>query len=369
MRERARKRAVGPRVATRWIGDALVLDGDLARGAPAVWHGPDAQGTRTARCARLRMIEVIRDFEFGVAELMQWFAVSTVRAESVVPRLATYRDDDVLALVDEDVADVTLAQLLERLEPGPSRVGLALYVGRACVRAWQAAALVERVVVEMQPKHIALAWDGAVHYRVSPLPSEDSWEWSDDPIDAVAYEAALGREEKTLGALLYAIIAGAHPYAIPATGGHHDDDNAKYVRARALGERRDRNEHVALHLATDVPGSVHALVEGMLAPQGRRSWEQIAAALDTELAREPFSAAALAGMLDAVFPDEKRAALVEREDRLGVSPGANVAQAQWAVLDDHAELEAEDGGNLSGLWHEPELEPRIEAPDPFEDER
>jgi hypothetical protein len=372
MAARTRKRATGPRVATRWIGDAFVLDGDLSRGAPAVWRGPDAHGARNARCARVRIVEVTRDFEFGVDELLRNYAASTVRGECVVPRLATYRDEDVLALVDDDVADVTLAQLLARLDAGPSRVALALFIGRACARAWQAASLVERVIVEMQPSQIALAWDGGVHLRVSPLPSDDAWEWAEDPLDAVSYEVAPGREERTLGALLYAIIAGTHPFVLPAAedDGDADDD---YVRARALADRRDRNVHVPLRdvVDLDVPHSVHALVEGLLAPppERRRSWDQLLAAIDAELAREPFDAAALAGMLDAMFPDEKRAALLEREDRLGVMPASNVMQAEWALLDDDAALEDDDGGNLSGLWHEPELEPRVEPIDPFDDER
>jgi hypothetical protein len=367
---RRRIQASGPRVATRWIGDAFVLDGDLARGAPAVWHGPDAHGRRVARCARLRIVEVSRDFEFGVDELLRTYAASTVHGASVMPRLATYRDDDVLALVDDDVADVTLAELLARLEPGPSRVGLALYVARACARAWQAAALVERVVVDMQPQRIALAWDGAVYLRVSPLPSDDAWEWSDDPVDAMAYASTLGREEQTLGALGYAIVAGAHPYAPnPARDDVDTPAEDAYVRARDLADRRDRNEHAPLRDVARVSDSVHALVEGMLAPHRRRSWEQLAAAFDAELAREPFDAPALAGMLEAVFFDEKRSALVEREDRLGVRPAPHVAQAQWSLLDDDAALDDDDGGNLSGLWHEPELEPRIDAVDPFEDER
>ncbi len=75
------------------------------------------------------------------------------------------------------------------------------------------------------------------------------------------------------------------------------------------------------------------------------------------------------GSVEFIVGDEKRAALLEREDRLGVMPGANVARAEWALLDDDAALDAEDGGNLSGLWHEPEREPRVDAVDPFEDER
>jgi hypothetical protein len=248
------------------------------------------------------------------------------------------------------------------------------------VRAWQAASLAERVVVEMQPKRIALAWDGAVHCHASPAPSEDAWEWSDDPVDAVAFEVGFGREEQTLGALLYTIIAGAHPFALPESEDDVDDmpdddddfddeDEAaadEYARARELADRRDTHEHVELRDAADVSASVHALVEGMLAPQRRRSWDQLAAVIDEELAREPFDAHALAGMLDAMFPEQKREALLEREDRLGVMPGPSVMQAEWSLLDDDAALEDDDGGNLSGLWHEPELEPRVEAVDPFD---
>jgi hypothetical protein len=368
----------GGRVATRWIGDAFVLDGDLQRGAPAVWHGPDAHGKRAARCARARIVEVARDFEFGVDELLRFFAAGTVRGDAIVPRLATYRDDDVLALIDEDVADVTLAHLLARLEEAPSRVGLALYVGRACTRAWQTASMHERVIMEMSPTRIALSWDGAVSLFASPAPSEDAWEWATDPIDAASYDVSFGHEERTLGALLYAIIAGAHPYAAPAPPSDEDDEDDEqdqddeFESARALLDRRDHNDHVVLDDAADVTRSVRDTVERMLAAERRRSWELITAELDAELDKEGFDARALAGMLDATFSDEKRAALLEREDRLGVFPGAKVAQEEWSLLDDDAELEGEDGGNLSGLWHAPEREPHvepIEPIDPFDDER
>jgi hypothetical protein len=360
-----KRKIEGPRRATRWIGEALVLDGDLTKGAPAVWRGG-----KEPKCARVRHEDVSRDWEFGVDEAEVHLAASLLAGPAIVPRLATYADDEVetVIVVEEDIAGVSLRELIAALATAGGEVpaGLVAYVGREIVRALSTAGDVR---VQLNPRSIDVAWDGRVSLRplVDPADIEDLV-YGDDAIENVAYRADEREPHslmRVLGMILFELVAGRHPYR--ADSNDDDDDDA----ADALLERRERGDRVELD------GVVGALIERFLEADGIETVDEAAPALD-EL-RDDFDAAALAGMLRGLFPGRKERDDDEREDRLQVLPGPKVEPEEWKILD--SDLLGRDTAGyetvgLADVLADPvvrrgyarSLEPSVPPIDPFDDE-
>jgi hypothetical protein len=180
-----RRKIDGPRRATRWIGEALVLDGDLTKGAPAVWRPPKSE----PRCARVHHEDVSRDWEFGVDEAEVHLAASLLAGPAIVPRFATYADDEIetVIVVEEDIAGVSLRELVDALAKagGEVPVGLVAYVGREIARALTTAGDVR---VQLNPRGVDVGWDGRVWLR--PLIDAGDIEdlvYGDDAVENVAY--------------------------------------------------------------------------------------------------------------------------------------------------------------------------------------
>lgn len=338
-----------PRQAVRWIGDAFVLPGDLATGAPAVWRTP-----RETRCAKVRIAEMTFDWEFDVDEGPLYRAAAELKGAHVVPRLATYREQDLVAMIDDDVGDVTLAQLVSALhdEHGDTPRDLVRHILRACMTACSHDAAVR---MNLRPQEILIAWDGGIWLRPTQRPAIDVDELdSDDPRGDLLYDGE--NQHRSLGVLGFELIHGRDPYgARPASEDDDgeddaaDDDENDEDALEEAAERWRNGEH-------DESGD--ELVDTLL--RGER----------VDIPITPYD---VAGLLDGLFAARKRACLEEREDRLLVMPGAKVEPEAWAPL---AEVEDEEEiYDLDDVRRgHPDFrdgaryEPSVEAVDPFEDE-